>query len=303
MKKAVISFTLAILLLLSISTSYVNTAKAQPIWIELGVPAEPFNSPPTIQIISPNQNQTFTSPYVLLNFSVEIPHSWVFYTGIINYTVRQTWGNITSVSFSLDDNQPQSLTLDTIKVPYLGNSSQDLNFSTPLNLAEGTHIIRLFVSGYTYYVSNPLASVIYTQQLASVPVEANSTISFNVALPTPIITSPQNIVYNERTIPLQVKLASSPSWIEYSLDGKTNITITGNTTLIGLSNGEHYLTIYTNDTLGNSYASQTIAFSVKTTDPYLTIVVIVIPIAIVCLIAGLLIYRRHRKTASLTKTP
>ncbi len=199
MKKAVLSYALASLLLLSISASYVNMAKAQPLWIEIGVPVEPFNNPPTIQIISPNQNQTFTLPDVLLNFSVEIPHSWVFYIGaptqIQMEQYPQIWGNITSVSFSLDGNQPQNLPLDMINVPYLSNSSQNLNFSEPLNLADGAHTIRIFVYGYTYYVSNPLASVINNPQFASVPVQANTTISFNVRLPKPIIISPQNIVF------------------------------------------------------------------------------------------------------------
>src|SRR5208283_1901122 len=118
-----------------------------------------------------------------------------FYTGLDNDTIRTIWGNITSVSFSLDDNQLQNLTLDEVNVPYLGNSSQNLNFSEPLNLADGAHTIRIFVYGYTYYVSNPLASVINNLQLASVPVQANTTISFNVRLPKPIIISPQNIVF------------------------------------------------------------------------------------------------------------
>jgi hypothetical protein len=197
MKKAVLSYALASLLLLSISASYVNMAKAQPLMIEVGVPYKPFNNPPTIQIISPNPNQTFTLPDVLLNFSVEIPHSWVFYIGLPPPSEQNPYiyGNITSVSFSLDGNQPQNLPLDMINVPYVSNSSQNLNFSEPLNLADGAHTIRIFVYGYTYYVSNPLASVIDNPQFASVPVQANTTISFNVRVSNPTIISPQNIVF------------------------------------------------------------------------------------------------------------
>jgi hypothetical protein len=160
------------------------------------------------------------------------------------------------------------------------------------------HSIQVLASGYTYYVLNPLESIQYDLQLASVPVNANATVEFYAALPSPIITNPQNAVYNESMVPLQFTLGSSASWIGYSLDGKANVTITGNTTLTGLTMGEHYLTVYTNDTLGTSYVSQTIDFSIALKDHYVTIAVIAVPVAIVFLITGLLLYRRHRRTAS-----
>jgi hypothetical protein len=229
MKKTVLPF-MAFLLLLLISMSYFSVTKAQPLFIEMGVPTEPFNSPPNIQIITPYQNQTFNSPNVSLNFSVIIPNSWAFNTGQPNDIIRTIWGNITSVSYSLDNNQLQNLTLDKVNIPYPTNSSQNLNFSVHLNFTEGVHVIRIFVSGYTYYVLNPLDSMVMPLQLASVPVEANTTVSFNVALPISIVKSPQNTEKNESTIPF-----------------------------------------------------------------------IVITVVIVCLIAGLLFYRRHRKTANLSK--
>jgi hypothetical protein len=111
MKKTVLPF-IAVLLLLLISRSYLNMTKAQPLWVELAVPTEPFHNPPTIQIISPNQNQTVNSPNISLNFSITTPNSWVFNTGPPNDTIRQIWGNITTVSVSLDGNQPHNLTLN-----------------------------------------------------------------------------------------------------------------------------------------------------------------------------------------------
>ncbi|MGD0405631.1 MAG: hypothetical protein ABSB10_03150 [Candidatus Bathyarchaeia archaeon] len=268
MKKIVLSLTLAFVLLLSISVSDLNTAKANPVWEEMNVPKEPFNDPPIIQIISPNQNQTFTSSGVLLNFNVEIPTSWVFLIFQYNPPLRLTFGNITSVCYSLDDNQPQNLTVDTVSIPLEGDLSQNLNFSVPLNLSTGVHTFRIFVSGFTYYVSNPW---VYNPPLASVPVEANTTVSFNVVSPTPIISSPQKIVYNESTVPLQFNLDSSASWIGYSLDDKANVTVIGNTTLSGLPNGEHNVTVYSNDSLGNEYSSQAVNFTVALpTEPYST---------------------------------
>ena len=297
MKNSVLLFALASFLLLSISTLYVDVAKAQPLWIELGVPVEPFSTPPIIQIISPNQNQTFTSPNVLLNFSIMIPNSWVFYTGPVNDSIRQIWGNITSVSFSLDDNQLQNLTLDKVNTPYLGNSSQDLNFSAQLNLTEGAHSIEIFISGCTYYVLNPLESLQYNLQLANVPVEANTTVNFDVALPTPIIISPQNAIYNESTVPLQFNLGSSNSWIGYSLDGKANVTVTGNTTLTELSSGMHKITVYTNDTYGNMRASESVFFTITQPFPTVTVVAVLISVVTVVVVSGLLVYfKKHKRT-------
>jgi len=204
MKKTVLPF-MAFLLLLLISMSYFSVTKAQPLFIEMGVPTEPFNSQPNIHITAPNQNQTFNSPDVLLNFSIVIPNSWIFNIGpASNDRVATIWGNITSAGYSLDNNQLQNLTLDNLNVPYPGNSSQNLNFSANLNLTEGAHVIRIFVSGNTYYVLNPLDSVIMPLQLAIVPVETNTTVSFNVALPISTVKSPQNTEKNESTIPFIV---------------------------------------------------------------------------------------------------
>ncbi|MEM2293950.1 MAG: hypothetical protein QXX41_11815 [Nitrososphaerota archaeon] len=53
-------------------------------------------------------------------------------------------------------------------------------------------------------------------------------------------------------------------WMGYSLDGQANITITGNTTLTGLSDGTHSLIVYATDTDGNTGASETVYFNIKT---------------------------------------
>ena len=55
--------------------------------------------------------------------------------------------------------------------------------------------------------------------------------------------------------------------ISYSLDGQNNVPIAGNTTLTGLSVGEHNLTVTATDTFGNAETSQTITFDVTTTSP------------------------------------
>ena len=53
------------------------------------------------------------------------------------------------------------------------------------------------------------------------------------------------------------------SWIAYSLDGKANVTIAGETQMLGVSSGCHFVTVYANDTDGTMTRSKTVFFSVE----------------------------------------
>jgi hypothetical protein len=87
-------------------------------------------------------------------------------------------------------------------------------------------------------------------------------------LSTNIILSPQNKTYTaNNTIPLTLIIDGSASWIGYSLNGQTNTTITGNTTLPTLPDGRYNFVVYTNDTYGNIVSSPTTLFTVDTTAP------------------------------------
>jgi len=63
---------------------------------------------------------------------------------------------------------------------------------------------------------------------------------------------------------LSFTVDEATSWIGYSLDGQVNVTIAGNTTLSGLSDGSHSLIVYANDTAGNTGASEIVYFGIKT---------------------------------------
>jgi hypothetical protein len=71
----------------------------------------------------------------------------------------------------------------------------------------------------------------------------------------------ENVIYNSTDIPLNFTVDEVFSKVVYSLDGKDNMTITGNTTLTGLSVGTHNLTVCAWDEAGN-VASQTVNFAV-----------------------------------------
>lgn len=79
------------------------------------------------------------------------------------------------------------------------------------------------------------------------------------------IVSPENMTYGTASVPLEFAVSETTSWVAYSLDGGDNVTIDGNTTLSELSEGEHTLTVYANDTIGNMGSSQTIQFTIDLT--------------------------------------
>ena len=53
----------------------------------------------------------------------------------------------------------------------------------------------------------------------------------------------------------------------YSLDDLMNVTVGGNTTLVGLSEGVHTITVFANDAAGNMGSSQTVYFTINALPP------------------------------------
>jgi len=76
------------------------------------------------------------------------------------------------------------------------------------------------------------------------------------------IVSPENKTYTVNSVSLSFTVSETTSWIKYSLDGKANVTITEDTTLSGLADGVHSITVYAQDTDGLTGASETIYFTI-----------------------------------------
>lgn len=82
-----------------------------------------------------------------------------------------------------------------------------------------------------------------------------------ISVGPPLITiiSPTNgTVYGKILVPLTFAVNESASWIGYSLNGGGNVTISGNTSLAGLTDGSHSLLLFANNTyskMGFSAAS------------------------------------------------
>jgi hypothetical protein len=92
--------------------------------------------------------------------------------------------------------------------------------------------------------------------------EVYTPIGYGTIPPVVTVISPRNKTYNTSDVSLTFAVNKPTSLLEYSLDGLQNVAITGNTTLNGLSNGAHNLTVYATDAAGNTAASETITFTI-----------------------------------------
>jgi hypothetical protein len=114
---------------------------------------------------------------------------------------------------------------------------------------------------------------------------------------SPIISvfSPANETYDSSNVSLTVTVNESVVWIGYSLDGKGNVTVTGNTTLTELTNGLHSLVVYAYSALGNMGASVTVSFTIAVLEPFPTTFIPVACGALAAIIGiGLFLYFNKR---------
>jgi len=141
-------------------------------------------------------------------------------------------GEVSWIGYSLDNQEAVTIS---------GNS-------TLTGLADGSHSI-----------------IVYANDSYGLMEESNK-VNFNVyvdAIPPIVeVLSPQDATYNATSLPLDFTIDEPASWIAYTLDNHLNTTIDGNITLSGLTEGTHSVTIFANDTAGNTGVSQTINFTV-----------------------------------------
>jgi N-acetylneuraminic acid mutarotase len=85
------------------------------------------------------------------------------------------------------------------------------------------------------------------------------------------VLSPENKTYTSKDVQLSLTVNRPTNWIGYSLDGRANVTITGDTELSGLAEGAHSIKVSVNDTFGNLVSADAVYFSVDTLPPQVAI--------------------------------
>jgi hypothetical protein len=124
----------------------------------------------------------------------------------------------------------------------------------------------------------------------------SETIYFTVDDTAPVVSvlAPENRTYDVAEIQLNFTVSEQVSWIAYSLDSQPKVQITGNTTLTGLSNGAHNLTVHAQDVAGNTGVSKTVYFRLEIPFPT-TPVAVASAAAVVVVGAVLLVHFKKRK--------
>jgi hypothetical protein len=124
-----------------------------------------------------------------------------------------------------------------------------------------------------------------------------SVVNFTIVAPPEVsIISLENKTYDSSDVPLNFTVNESLSKISYVLDNQDNMTINGNITLAGLSNGAHNVTVYAWDTADNAGSSKTVTFTVAAPESFPTTFVSAVSAALITAVgAGLLLYRKKRR--------
>jgi hypothetical protein len=166
---------------------------------------------------------------------------------MLDYTVdRQTaW-----VGYSLDNHA--NITLQ-------GNTEL-------FNLTQGSHSIVLYGN----------------DSLGNMGISNRVFFSVNSAPPDITMLTPQNQTYGSTDIELIFSLTENATKLAYSLDGQANVTIVGNVTLPGLSNGSHRITVYATDQYGIT-GSKTVYFNVA---PFPTLTIVGVAASVIIVLAS-----------------
>jgi hypothetical protein len=155
------------------------------------------------------------------------------------------------------------------------------------NLAEGNHTLK-----------------VYSQDAAGK--EMSSSVEFTIdthyKYPEIVILSPQNKTYAATEVPLVFTCDEQIVSADYILDPPLygSATLPGNTTLTGLSNGTHTITVYVFTERGQAN-SQTVQFTVspevqQQTEPFPTALVTIVSVASLSVVGiGVLVYFKKRK--------
>jgi hypothetical protein len=102
---------------------------------------------------------------------------------------------------------------------------------------------------------------------AELSLYTGSPVPSDSATPEFLVLSPENKTYNTTDIQLSFAVDDLASQIKYVLDEQENMAVAGNTTLTGLTNGVHNITVYACDTEGNIRTSKTIIFQIAKPNP------------------------------------
>jgi hypothetical protein len=241
------------------------------------VPPDPETYPPIITITSPVNNTAYNTSRVPLTFNVTAPQSrTASYVTVDRVTYEVDWRK-EPISVLNGPHQQPSLNL------WLSNVS------------EGKHTILVTARGMGQITNEKELSYKWFF------ISSSATICFTIDRTPPTVSflPPEN-VSSTSAVPLNLTINESYSKIAYSLNGRQNVTVTGNSTLPHMAAGQYNVTFNAWDVAGNVGSSETMNFSVsekpntikEVNDPLLLPAAAVTSIIVVVGVS-LLLYKRH----------
>jgi hypothetical protein len=270
MRKRAMTLTLILAFLFAssvIGTMFVYSGNAN-VYPILG-PTPDDAETPNLTVLSPTNNTAYNPNSLQLSFNVtttDLPLYFIWY--------KTDWQQNTTHVYNL------YTTRDTLyQISYIENLTK---------IPEGNHSITITASDHG---SSPDQASWWVYFVKSV----SSTINFTVdsTSPTISIISIKNKTYTTSDIPLHFAVNEQCSRMSYALDGLENVTVDGNLTLY-LPNGNHALTVYATDEVGNVGASETISFSVNAPFP-IAFVAAASAASIATIAAGIAVNWKKRK--------
>lgn len=284
----------------------------------------PSTELPTLIIRSPeNYSDYYADNTFKLDFTIIKPESWtLYYRGMLPLVGEFMFYVYLDGNRSLPGVLSNGTLID-FSVVYISDTVIDYTFIFR-NLTDVEHVVQIVVEAKAIYlgyyerngetIGTGISNNTYITQTAHFQLYPDSkTVSFqkdpqvvskdpypNPPTPVPIIISPQNTSYTtdniaQFTLPLDFSINATASWIGYSLDNQSRITINGNGTLSELSGGLHNITLFASGTFGNMGISNTTYFIIEP-EPFPTLLVATASVIIVIVVfAVFLFYMRKHK--------
>ncbi len=277
---------ISVLLFAVAGTQVINLGKANPYirdWkMEGTIPPPDGTKPPIISIFNPVNRTFYSSNDFLLNFNVTIERSNGISLSLSELYYIGSW-------------QKDRTDIDLISLFAKNNYTWPSTFSINMtDVPEGPRWLEVYAvaTGFAYETRHEVKGVFYTTYYVGYKITSSSIVNFSIdtTAPSVLLLSMENKTFATSDVPLTLTINEPISQVTYSLDGQKNVTITGNTTLIGLSSGDHKLTVYATDEAGNVGASETITFSVTVPEPFPTELVTVGGASAAFVSVGLVVY-------------
>jgi hypothetical protein len=296
MKREVLALTLISVMMLAavVGTFFVNYALANPYFPGEETAPPEGTTPPTIAIRSPKE-QTYGANSLLLSFTVRV--------GSTQPIPNALYGSEVSTRISDVRYEADWIGENITVYPPPTDTRISVEFSGELdNIPQGRHSIVIYATESGYYEGGLVSpGGVYVYQ-NSFKIRQSWEITFTIDLPPRIsILSLENKTYSTSDARLDFFVNEPVSAVAYSLDGNENVTVSGNTTLTGLANGYHNVTVYATDEDGNTGASKTIYFNVEVHETFPTTLVTASVFFVGVVGVGFFIYLKKRKDSEDTQ--